>query len=77
MTRWHLLLLALQGHPWPALPALPGRVILCRDEPMSEAELADVTSPTELGLLLGVSRQRAHQLIQQRAEQAHNPKDEP
>ena len=61
----------LQGIPWPAPAAMPGRRFECRDAPIEPAELADVTNATELGLLLGVSRQRAHQLIQQRAAKAH------
>ncbi|MBK7263011.1 MAG: hypothetical protein IPI03_14530 [Rubrivivax sp.] len=69
--RWRLTVQGLQGIPWPAPAAMPGRRFECRDAPIEPAELADVTNATELGLLLGVSRQRAHQLIQQRAAKAH------
>lgn len=69
--RWHLLLLGLQGKPWPALPELPGVVHACRDDVIGEDEraeiLASAISDAEAALLLGLTRQRIHQL---RAEQA-------
>ena len=67
---WALTLAGLRGEAWPMPPDLPGRVIVAHDEPLSADELADITSPAELGRLLGISRQRAHQLIQERAAMA-------
>lgn len=64
--RFDLTVQALLGIAWPALPDLPGRRIECRDAPLTEAELADVTSPAELVRLLGISRQRAHQILSAR-----------
>jgi hypothetical protein len=63
----------LQGIPWPAPAAMPGRVIECRDEPIEPDELAGVTNATELGLLLGISRQAAHKRIAKRAAAAAGP----
>lgn len=58
--RWTLTVHALLGcQPQPA--ALPGRVFRAADRPLTEEELQGVTSPTELGLLLGISRQAAMQ----------------
>lgn len=65
---WHLMLAALQGKPWPALPPLPGRRHACTDAPISEDELQGVTSPTELALLLGITRQAAVQRLKRQAE---------
>jgi len=62
------MLAALQGKPWPALPALPGRRHACTDRPISEDELQGVTSPTELALLLGITRQAAVQRLRRQAE---------
>lgn len=61
----------LSGAPLPPLPDLPGQVYQCHDEPLAEDDLAGIESATELARLLGVSRQRAHHLIQQRAAKAH------
>lgn len=71
MNRWTDMLDRLAGHPVPPLPGPAGRVIVAADEPLDPDTLHDVTDPVELRLLLGVSRQRAHQLIQQRAAMAH------
>lgn len=68
--RWALLLLTLQGQPWPELPALPGRLIVARDEPLPDDELADIDNPSELALCAGITRQAARQRLQKRAEQA-------
>ncbi len=64
---WHLMLAALQGEPGPALPTLPGRRHACTDAPISEVELQGVTSPTELALLLGITRQAAMQRLRRQA----------
>lgn len=72
---WALTLAGLRGEAWPMPPALPGRRIECRDAPLTADELSDVTSAAELGLLLGVTRQRAHQILSERAEKAQ--KDQP
>lgn len=68
--RFDLTVQALLGIAWPALPDLPGRRIECRDEPLSADELADITSPSELALIVGISRQAAFQRLQQRAARA-------
>lgn len=68
--RFTLTVQALLGEPWPMPAEMPGVVHACRDEPLTADELADVTEPAELARLLGVSRQRAYQLIQQRAATA-------
>ena len=60
----------LLGEPPPELPAIPGRVIRSRDEPIPAELLADITSPTELALVLGISRQLAHQRLQKAARHA-------
>jgi len=52
----------------PALPAVPGRVIVARDAPLTDEELAAITNPTELALCAGISRQAAHQRLQRQAE---------
>ncbi len=57
--RWAFTLALLLGDPLPPLPALPGRVHACRDAPLDPAELEGITSPTELGLLLGITKQAA------------------
>lgn len=61
--RWAVMLLALAGEPPPPLPAIPGRRITARDEPLSDAELAGVTSPTELALLLGIPMRKAQERL--------------
>lgn len=68
--RWALLLLGLQGQPWPELPPLPGRLIVARDEPLPDDELAGIDNPNELAPCAGITRQAAHQRLQKRAEQA-------
>ena len=70
MNRWADMLAHLNGDPVQPLPGPAGRVIVAHDEPLSADELADIDSPAELGRLLGISRQRAYQLIQQRAATA-------
>lgn len=64
--RWALTVAALQGQPWPALPALPGRLIVARDEPLPDEErdqiLKSDISDAEAALLLCVTRPRIHQL---------------
>lgn len=64
IDRWSLTLAGLLGQPWPMPPELPGRVIQCRDAPLTSAELAAITDPTELALCAGISRQAAHQRLQ-------------
>lgn len=61
---------ALLGQPWPALPDLPGRVIVAADAPLTDDELADITDARELSLCAGISRQAAHLRLQQRATRA-------
>jgi len=56
--RWHLTLAGLRGLPWPPLPELQGVVHVCRDAPLSAAELA---------LCAGISKQAAHQRLKARA----------
>jgi len=69
--RWALTVAALQGQPWPELPALPGRLIVAADAPLPDDEraalLASDLPDAEVALLLGLTRQRIHQM---RAEQA-------
>ncbi len=67
MNRWALTLAALRGDLWPALPELPGQVHRCHDAPLAEADLADITRPSELALVLGISRQAASQRLRPRA----------
>lgn len=67
-NRWPLTVAALLGEPWPPLPELPGTVHQCRDAPLTDEELAEITSPTELALCAGISRQAAHQRLQRQAE---------
>lgn len=59
--RWHLLLLGLQGQPWPELPPLPGRLVVARDEPLADHERAALLASDEpdadVGRVLGVTRQ--------------------
>jgi len=69
--RWRLTLAGLRGEPWPMPPELPGVVHVCRDAPLTTAELASITSPTELALCAGISRQAAHQRLQRQAETEH------
>lgn len=66
--RFGLMLHTLAGEPLPALPDVPGRKIVAADAPLSEAELQDITSPTELGLVLGISRQAAAFRLARRAQ---------
>lgn len=61
------MLRTLAGEPLPPLPGLPGRLIVAADAPLSDDELAQVTSPTELGLICGISRQAAAYRIARRA----------
>ena len=51
----------LLGEPLPELPAIPGRRIVSRDEPIAPVYLVGITSSTELGLVLGISKQLAQQ----------------
>lgn len=60
---WHQMLAALQGEPWPGLPALPGRRHTCADRAMTEDELQGITSATELALVCGITRQAAVQRL--------------
>ena len=70
--RWALTLAGLRGERWPMPADIPGRVVQARDEPLAPEFLADVTSPTELALLLSISRQgAAHRLKKRGAETAH------
>lgn len=50
----------------PPAPPLPGWRHVIADAPLTDDEVADVTSPTELALLLGISRQAAHQRLKRR-----------
>ena len=59
LNRWDLTLAGLLGEPWPALPALPGRVIVARDEPLPPEYLVGIESPTEYARLAGITRQTA------------------
>lgn len=63
----------LNGRPAPALLGLPGRVIRAFDRPLTGEELAGITSPGELALILGISWQRAKQRITNRATTAQLP----
>lgn len=68
VTGWRLTLALLIGEQLPALPVLPGRQIKAAESPpLSEEELAGISCPVELSLVLGISRQAAHDLIAQRA----------
>lgn len=67
LDHWKLMLAQMQGQPLPPLPNLPGRRIVAHDEPLSDDELQGVTSPTELGLICGISRQAAAYRIARRA----------
>lgn len=66
MTRWHLTVSGLLGEPWPLPAELPGRVFLCKDEPLPDDERAEILASdipdAEAALLFGVSRQRIAQL---------------
>jgi hypothetical protein len=66
VDRWALTLAALLGQPMPPLPDIPGRRITAHDEPLSEADIAGIDSPSELGRLLGISRQAAGQRLAKR-----------
>lgn len=68
LDRFDLTVAWLLGLPWPPLPPLPGVLHQCRDAPLSADELAAITSPTELALCAGISRQAAHQRLQRQAE---------
>jgi len=57
-TRWTLTLAGLLGEPWPPLPALPGRVHRCRDDP-DEGDAFEPPTVLELQERLGLSRQGA------------------
>lgn len=57
--RWTLMVDAMAGEPPMPLPNLPGRVHRSADRQLTPDELAGVTSPSELALLLGCSRQAA------------------
>ena len=68
--RWASMAAHLRGHPAPALPQLPGRVHQLATEADNftpddrESLLLSDLTDREIGVLLGVSRQRAHQLRQ-------------
>ena len=66
IDRWTLTVAALLGEPWPMPPNLPGVVHQCHDAPLTAAELAGITSPTELALCAGISVQAAHQRLKAR-----------
>ncbi|MBL8340035.1 MAG: hypothetical protein JNL30_01105 [Rubrivivax sp.] len=68
MTTWPLMVAALAGRPLPTLPELPGRVHVMRDEPLTEADLAQITDLTELALCAGITRQAAWARLQKRKE---------
>lgn len=53
--------LQLTGEAPPPPAGTPGRVIRSRDEPIAPEFLVGITSSTELVLVLGISRQLAHQ----------------
>ena len=65
---WHRIIAALLGVAPPPLPELPGRVHRLRDddEPLHFDDLRGLTN-AEAGRLLGVSRQRAHQILKRLA----------
>ncbi len=65
---WAVTLACLQRVPLPVLPALPGRVHRIQDAPLTDADLAGITSPTELALVAGITRQAAVQRLQRQAE---------
>lgn len=67
VDRWRAMALHLAGEPLPPLPKLPGRVHEMADEPLPEADRAEVLAdpsvpPGEVAALLGITRQRVHQL---------------
>lgn len=63
-NRWHHMLLQLQAQPLPPLPAIAGRVITARDEPLPAEYAVGITSATELALVLHISRQAAYARLQ-------------
>lgn len=65
--RWALTLAGLRGERWPLPADIPGRLIRAADRPLTDDELAGVDSATELGLLLGISRQAAFQRLKRAA----------
>ena len=62
--RWHQIVAALLGVAPPPLPELPGRVHRAHDEPIADEHLVGITNCTELALVLGITRQAAHQRLQ-------------
>jgi hypothetical protein len=54
-----LMALQLLGEAPPPPVGQPGRVIRARDEPIAPEFLVGVTSCTEVGLLLGITKQAA------------------
>lgn len=68
MDRWLFTVRLLRGQPLPPVPELPGRVVLCRDEPGTTSEIAEALAAGDaaaLGGLLGISHARAVALIAQ------------
>ncbi len=70
---WSLTVRALAGEPPPVLPAIPGRRHRADDRPLTEDELQGITSPSELGLILGISRQAALQRLRKTTTTKGNP----
>ncbi len=66
MNHWDDMLAHLNGNPVQPLLGPLGRVIQAADAPLSDDELADVTSAAELALIFGITRQAAHLRLQKR-----------
>lgn len=74
MTRWAWTVAALLGEPLPPLPDLPGRRIACQDAPPTPEDIDAIEHPAELALVLGITRQAAHQRLTRRQAAASTDK---
>lgn len=77
LDRFTLTCMALQGQPWPAPPALPGRLHTCMDDP-DPPGLPDWAHlpAAELARRLGVTRQAAHARLKKVRAQIVNHADQ-